>query len=283
VLGQSIRSDPRTAANLLQGLRDGDPWVRYYACQSLGKLRVESAATAIVALLGDEAGQARVAAVEALSHFSSPAALAALRDAAVGVDPDARRAALIGLGISRRPEAHPILLEAAASADPATRLVAISALADTDSPATLPALARAAVDSDENVRSAALGFIGAMSGTDGTRVLIDLLRGAADPDVVVQLLATPHSGRDGTILAALDGADDDQAPLLTAALARMRTAEARVGLMQAMASPSVATRKSAAAVLGTFRTGDALEALRHAADNDADPQVRRICAVLLAK
>src|SRR6185503_11611822 len=102
---------------LLRGLTDAEPWVRYYACQSLGRLGVETAANAISRLLEDSAGQVRVAAIEALSHLRGEIAFEGLRRAAASTDADVLRAALVGLGISRRPEAEPLLLEALKSAD----------------------------------------------------------------------------------------------------------------------------------------------------------------------
>ena len=95
-LGQ-CRSEPSVIAALQQGLADPDAWVRYYACQSLGKLAWEPAAASIAALLGDQAGQIRAAAVEALSHLQSSVAFEALREAAGSSDPDMQRAALVGL------------------------------------------------------------------------------------------------------------------------------------------------------------------------------------------
>ena len=42
-------SEPRVHSALLRGLSDEDAWVRYYACQSLGKLNEEAAADACFA------------------------------------------------------------------------------------------------------------------------------------------------------------------------------------------------------------------------------------------
>src|SRR5690606_33826533 len=116
------RGDVRVAAMLLRGVSDPDPWARYFAAQSLGRLQIERAAPALARLLDDPAGQVRVAGIEALSHLRGELAFSALRRAASAADADVSRAALIGLGISRRPEAQAILLEASGADDPATRL-----------------------------------------------------------------------------------------------------------------------------------------------------------------
>ncbi len=137
-------------------LDDARPWVRYYACQALGRRQTHVTCARIEALLRDEAGQVRVAAVEALSAFKLPQAQQALRRAAEGGDPDMQRAALIGLGLSRGPEVLPVLLKAAAASDASTRLVALSALTESAPEAALPTLTSAATDPDANVASAAL-------------------------------------------------------------------------------------------------------------------------------
>ena len=101
------RTGARHAASLraaARGLSDADPWVRYYACQALGRLGREAAehTDAIVgAARPTRPGQVRVAAIEALSHLPGEVALAALRRAARADDPDVRRAALLGLGLAQ--------------------------------------------------------------------------------------------------------------------------------------------------------------------------------------
>ena len=111
-------SDVRAQAVLMRGLTDPDPWVRYYACQSLGRLEAEPAAESIGRLITDEAGQVRVAAVEALAYLKSQSAQRRLIAAAQADDADVQRAALIGLGLRRSPAAIPILLSAMASPRP---------------------------------------------------------------------------------------------------------------------------------------------------------------------
>jgi HEAT repeat protein len=282
-LGQCSRRDARIAAYLLTGLKDPGAWVRYYACQALGRLGVESATDAVAKLLQDPAGQVRVAAIEALSHFPNETALDALRLAAEGTEPDVQRAALIGLGIAKRPEGIAVILKAAHSADPATRLVAISAIADSASPHALPALSSAARDPDENVRAAAAGFLAGIPSVEATAVLVDLLRDEALRARILPLLSVPNEGRVSGIVAALAASDDELAGDLTSALVRLRSREAATALLDAMTLPWVPARKAAASALASMRTPEALEALRHAAESDPDPQVRQISAVLLGQ
>jgi HEAT repeat protein len=280
-LGQ-CRGEPRVTATLQEGLTDPDAWVRYYACQSLGRLAFEPAAEAIAALFNDDAGQVRVAAVEALSHMQSAAAFEALRDAAASGDADMQRAALVGLGISKRPAAVPVLLSAVDARPAATRLVAVSALAGFDEPRVLEALGRAAADKDESVRTAAIGFLAGRSTLEATRVLIDLVRASEPHERVLAALAAPSEARITGILRALEASDDELSPRLTTALARMRRPDAMAALRTALSSPNVRARKAAATTLGAVGSRDAVEALRRAATGDPDPDVRRICALALA-
>jgi HEAT repeat protein len=282
-MGHSASTDARLTATLLRGLEDEDPWVRYYAAQALGRIGANLAAEPLARLLGDPAGQVRIAAVEALAQLRSPLSLDALRTAAASGDPDLERAALVGLGATGRREALPILLAAAVHADPATRLVAVSALSGAGSAEVIPALARAARDVDEGVAAAAAGFLAASAGSDATSELVAIARGMGDREKAVALLAVPADGRIASLLQTLDGADEDVAPLLASALARMRTGLATSALFQALASPNATSRKAAASALAASGTREAIEAIRDAAAGDPDPAVRSVCAVLLAE
>ncbi|WP_437680836.1 HEAT repeat domain-containing protein [Sorangium sp. So ce131] len=281
-LGQAQR-EPRVIDALLRGLRDEDAWVRYYACQSLGKLGWEAAAGAIADRLRDESGQVRVSAIEALSGIKGPLALSALEQAARSTDTDMRRSALIGLGIAGREESLPTLLGALSSEDVATRLVAVSAISGFSSPEVLPALVRAAGDADESVRAAATGFIAARPGVDATASLIALLAASRAPGPLLAALSTPVPGRVEGLLAALATADDELSPLLTAALARMRLPAASAALLEALRLPHAPARKAAVSTLAAVATREALAAIEHAARTDPDPEVRRVSSSVLSQ
>jgi HEAT repeat protein len=281
-LGQCV-GDLRASAYLLKGLGDPDGWVRYYACQALGKMAFEPAADAIVRLLEDAVGQVRVAAVEALSCLSGERAVKALETAAVDHDGDIRRSAIVGLGVARRQEALPLILEAARAADSATRLVALSALASFRSPEVVEAFRRAAADTDESVRTAAIGFLAAMTGPTATRVLVELLRVVPTPEPVLAALSLHVDGRVPGLVAALQDADEQLAPPVASALTRMRRPDATAALVGAMDLPSVAARKAAASALAVISGPDALAVLARAAREDPELEVRQICSLLLAR
>jgi HEAT repeat protein len=273
----------QVAPPLLVGLGDPDPWVRYYACQSLGRLGCEAATRPITERLADEAGQVRVAAVEALSHLKSDAALEALTKATGSADADVRRAAIVGLGIAGRAEVLPILLHAARSADASTRLVALSSLAGFKQREALAALAEAASDPEETVRLSAIGYLAGREGVEATEALIALLATSEALDRVQAALSMHVRGRVEGIVRALSRADDELAPRLTSALARMRRRTAVGAVVAALESPNVCARKAAAATLAAIGTTQAIEALTRARTDDPDPEVRTICSLLLVQ
>jgi HEAT repeat protein len=284
----AVGSDARVQSALLKLLDDGDAWTRYYACQALGRLGAVVATDRIAGLLRDPAGQVAVAAVEALSHLSSPGATQALLAVAgaADIDPDMRRAALIGLGIGHPPEALPTLLDALedAASDAATRLVALAALAAYPDDAATHALAAAARSADDSLRNAAVRFLAGREGAAASELLVELARQRPREELGRTLgdaLAMPSDARIAAVVKALATADDELAAVLTSALGRMARPEATAALLDIMRRPQVAARKAAAVSLAGVGTRAAEAALQAAAVGDPDLEVRRICALLL--
>lgn len=282
-LGDGGWRDTTVSDRLAEALGDPDGWVRYYACQALGKLVQGQHVEALAARATDPAGQVRVAAIEALSHLPGETAFAALLDAAGSSDPDLKRAALIGLGLSRRPEAIGVLLAEAGSGDGATRLITLSALANIDAPETLRALARAARDPEESVRMAAVGFLGEHDRAEATQLLAGMLRDPVLGERVRAVLATPRRHRIAGLSAALHTADDELAAQLTGLLARSSQPEATAALFEAVTLPNAAVRRAAATTLRALGSREALATLQRLAAEDTDPEVRRVAALLLAQ
>jgi len=282
-LGDGGWRGPAVSERLRLALEDADAWVRYYACQAIGKLKLAGHVAALAARLDDSAGQVRVAAIEALSHLPDDTAFSALLGAASSEELDVRRAALIGLGLSARTEVVGLLLRHVDAEDAATRLITLSALANFDTPQALEALARAARDEDESVRMAAIGFLGARSSLDATRVLTHLVTDAAVGDRARAALAVPNPQRVAGLSAALQTADDELAVLLAALLARLNRPEATAALFEAVTLPNAAARRAAATTLGALRTREALATLQRLSIEDPDAEMRRICALLLSQ
>jgi HEAT repeat protein len=272
---------PLVLAELRAALDDETPWVRYYACQALGKLRDDEATELIAARLEDGSGQVQVAAVDALAHLRGPRAFEVLSATVDSPDADLRRAALVALGISKRPEALPRLLTAANDGDASTRLVALSALAELGLPEVVPAVARAIDDRDEGVRTAATGFLAARSDAATTLELIALLSKNPERESLVRALGRPAPGRVAAIGAALASADDDAASALVGSLAHMGSPEALDGIRRALESKNDAARRASAAALLALQDAESAQALAHAALKDPDAEVRRISAAAL--
>jgi HEAT repeat protein len=281
-IGLLPKSTERAFSVLLKGITDGDAWVRYYSCQSLGRLGFTSAAVEISRLLSDEAGQVRVSAVEALSNLDSAEAHKALRFAVESNDPDVKRAALVGLGIAKREEDLPVILSEINSVDAPTRLIALSALVNFPSLKVFSALNSAGSDSDEQVRSAAIGFLAARPEEEATKMLIEFLKRENTYDKAKAGLLIPSTGRVPGILAALESADDEVASILMSILSRLGQGNSFIGLLLAMKLNNAAARKAAAASIAVHTSRPEMMAvLKEAADNDPDREVRQICKVLL--
>jgi len=268
---------------LLRSLSDDDPWVRYYACQSLGKLGDITTVGAIAERLADVAGQVRVSAIEALSHLGGERAFEVLGEATNSGDVDQRRAALVGLGLSGRSEAIPLLLPHAEADDGATRLIAISALANFPTPETLEVLGQALHDADDNVRAVAIGFLGKRGSTEATLLLAALLKDPVNAERAHGALCQPQAERVAGLSAALYAADDDYAMQLTHILARLNQADATAALFEALTVPNPAARKAAATTLAAIGSNEAHVALRRLAKEDSDAEVQRVCQLLLAQ
>lgn len=276
-LGQTKPTAPVVAA-LVKAASDEDAWVRYYACQSLGKLRVDGAVDTLVRASADSSGQVRVAAIEALAQLRAESAFTALSAAARSADPDLARAAIAGLGAHRRPETIPLLREAMSSPIPATRLAALGALSAMNTAEIVPILAFATTDPNGAVRSSAIGYLATRPSADATRALLDCLLVDEVRDRTFESLAVAADERIEHVLAALESADADRAPLYAQALLRMRKPSAHAALAEVMRSSNVHGRRAAAEALITLDTAEARNALAVAGTVDPDEDVRRICA-----
>nr|MDQ3364785.1 HEAT repeat domain-containing protein [Myxococcota bacterium] len=124
---------------LERGLEDEAAWVRYYACQALGRLGAPVATPLVVGRLSDATPHVRIAAIEALGHLDTAAAWQALSSAIRSEDPDERRAALGSMALRPHDQALPYLLSGSVSDDVATRLIALSGLVRRPEPAALEA------------------------------------------------------------------------------------------------------------------------------------------------
>jgi HEAT repeat protein len=279
-LGQS-KGPVVVPAALRRGVRDSDAWVRYYACQSLGRLAVCDALGDVSRLIDDPAGQVRVAAIEAVAKLGDGQATAILDHACRSGDPDIRRAAILGLGACKRSEALPILLREVRSEDSATRLFALSALAESDAEEATEALERASSDPVTIVNRSALALLSARAGAKASRWLIGRLDDARDQDAVLLALQSPVAGRIAALLEALEGAGSPLARLLISALVGMGSPAGDEALAVTLAFANVHARRAAALALTASGSAVARGLLDRARLGDPDDEVRGICAAAL--
>jgi HEAT repeat protein len=276
-----VAATPETAQVLRTALDDPDAWVRYYACQSLGRLRIDAALPLLVAKLQDPAGQVQTAAVEALAAIPGPAATEALSIAAASANLDVRRAAVVGIGERKDGALRGLLLNALMSADSALRMVALSSLARLEDPEA--ELERVALgDRDAVVQRAAIELLANRATEAATQALIHVLERDSSSKEAVTALGQNIEARVSYVLAQLERADDALARVLLMALSRAEPRVYRAALDTAFASPNARTRAATARVFSLLADDAAKASLARAATLDADPEVRRICAAAIA-
>lgn len=278
----NVTPTPEVIEHISAGMSDPDAWVRYYACQSAGRLRAAALLDTLVERLRDPAAHVRIAVVDALARFPAPGAIRALLDALADPDADLRRAAILGLGSSRPPEALAPIVAAASGTELTTRLVALSALGGFETAEVEPILLAAARDADESVRNTAIAVLAGRSGVTATGSLIGLLTRAPTHQAVVDALATWAPGRIPGVLLALEEADATTASSLVSALARMDRAEARAALGIVLVMERAVLRRAAAAALGAIGAGTSRLQLERSASVDPDPEVRLLARHALA-
>jgi HEAT repeat protein len=279
-LGNTVASAPVVDV-LTAALDDPDPWARYYACQSLGKLGVRAALSRVEARLLDGAGQVRMAAVEALARIPGAEAASALTRLAAMPDPEIVRAAIVGIGERGDPSLRPIIAQALTSPDAAIRLVATSSLARF--PGAEPELEQVVVaDADPSVRRAAIELLSNNPSQVATDALVSLLGNEAHSDAALAGLCQHLEARVPALFARLRGANDAQARLLLHVLSRSDLVSTRRAIDEAFQLPNVAVRRAAAKILSLLLDDSAKSALARAASSDADPEVRRISATAIA-
>jgi HEAT repeat protein len=114
-------------------------------------------------------------------------------------------------------------------------------------------------------------------------VLIETALACAPEHPVHAALSIAAPVRIDAIVARLVVASDHDAPALTAALARMHDATATRALFTALGAPSPAARRAAASTLVAIDAQGATLAVRRAASDDPDPEVRRVCTAAVAR
>jgi HEAT repeat protein len=270
------RAGPQAAALLARGVTDEAAWVRYYACQGLG--RIGQAPALLIERLADATPHVRIAAIEALAHVETDAAWQALCAMVRSADPDQQRAALVGIGLRATPAALPFLLDATASPDAATRLIALSGLAPRAEPEALAALGAAARDAAPEIEEAALSLLGERADRAAAEVLVATALACDVEHPAHRALSRPGAARSAAIQARLGDASGRDADVLVAALARMGDDAAITALFAGLELANPAVRRAAATALVAIEAPGARARVIQLARLDPDPDVRRASA-----
>ena len=272
------------ASQLLErGLDDENGWVRYYACQGLGRIGRTQAVAQLVVRLGDVAPYVRLSAIEALSRLDAPAAWDALCLVMRSPDVEARRVALLGIGLHPNDAAIPFLLEAAIADDVATRLVALTGLARRSDAVALEVLAAAALDDREEIRDAAVSLLGERTDPLAAELIVDLALATRPEHPVHRTLSRPGAARIDAIGARLANGDDHSAPILAAALARMCDSVAIGVLFGTLEHATPPSRRAAATMLVAMEVPGSRDAVARVGRDDLDHNVRCVCTTLVAE
>ncbi len=280
----SHRSGDAMIQLLEHGLTDDSAWVRYHACQGLGRRWRGGSAAAVIERLSDPMPQVRLAAIEALAFIRTPEAWDTLAAAASSAaDPDQQRAALGGLALHDRERAIDLLLAGAASEDPATRLVALAALGPARSPHALAALVAAVRDPAREVREAAISLLADREDREAAEALVDLALDAPADDPVHAALSRPGAARIAAISARLSHTHVVGALTLASALARMHAPEATAALLEMLDTGDPSVRRTAATFLAATGAPGAAARIARLATIDPDPEVRRVCVTLAGR
>jgi HEAT repeat protein len=112
-------------------------------------------------------------------------------------------------------------------------------------------------------------------------LLTGLLKEPAARERAWSVLSTPQPHRVAGLSSALQNADDELAVQLTRLLARLSQPDATAALFEGLTLPNAAARKAAATTLGALGSREALAALQRLSVEDSDPEVRRVCSLLL--
>lgn len=264
------------------GVADDAAWVRYYACQGLGRAARVTATPRLMDRLADATPHVRVAAIEALARLDTPHSWQLLMSLARSRDPDEQRAALVGIGQHTEPAAVTLLADAAESPDIATRLIALAGLARSRTALAHERLARAARDPVPEIRDAAVSLLAERDDAESAAILATLALSTPPEHPAHAAISRPSAVRIAEIVSRLASAREGDITVLTSALARMRSDDATRALFEALVSPSASVRRDAATALVGSGAAGAVAAVRKLAAEDPDPEVRRACAAAVA-
>lgn len=166
-------ADEKTADLVFAAMRDAQPYTRWVAVRSLGKLRHPKAADRLFNdALKDRVPDVRVAALEAIVERGDKKAEETVQREAQRGDDGASLAALALLADFPSDSTWQLLVKLAGSGKPAVAITALDVIGETRKPEGVPVLDRALKSKDWPVRVAAIRALGKIRAAEAVDALV---------------------------------------------------------------------------------------------------------------
>jgi HEAT repeat protein len=287
-LGVVAGTDARTLLEL--ALRDEEPWVRYFAAISLGRLGLPATLQPLARVAEhDSAPHVRVAAIEAIGSIGGDDAIGILRPLAEDTS-DSGLAAIRVLGNAHSEGVIATLREAVRSTHVARRLAAVDALARCGiEEAVEPLQWAASADEDPSVVSAAFEALAAIANqnTGGSRAAVRAaLKSVTDPARRADALAVLGRLAPSAIPLVAESLIEDDPHLrrgVVEVLGRLTHPAASACLQKALSDADAVVRRDAVRALSRFGTRGLARRFSAMAEHDASPAVREAAAAALSR
>jgi HEAT repeat protein len=245
------------AETLLVHMQSPDPHIRASIAGLLGKVRAEEALPKLAGALRDPNPYVRSAVINALANFGSAAAahLPALMERLEDPDPYVRARVIKALCLVAGEEASvkEAVVKAVSDPDPAVSKEAVTALFALAAQGTVEPLAGALSDAK-------------------VKIFASELLAEADPEILRMLLTVAKSAT-----------GESQAVLLGLLMETMKSVGTVEGYKQDLFSVDPKTRTAALEALSLFETEETAQIVAQVLANDPAPEVRKRAAILLGR
>jgi HEAT repeat protein len=279
----------QASQKLLQlAVADAEPWVRYFAAISLGRLGDPRALTTLERLVqSDPAPQVGVAAIEAVGAIGGESAVQILGPLAA--DPtDRGHTAVRVLGQVSAPGALEALQAALRSPDSLRRQIAVEALASFRTLSAVETLRwTASGDADPVVARESLAGLAAIStqsapvGRAAVQAIVACLNEPARRADALTTLSRLQPAAIPWLAEALEADDPATRRGVVEALGRISHPAASASLRMALSDGDAVVRRHAVAALSRIGTRGLAKVLSKLAQHDPAPPVRQAAAVAL--